>query len=330
LPFGLRLPGIVFLLVLARFAATLGYVAISLRIFPVLRKRVEFRPALLRQLLTYGGWVTVSNVVNPLLVYMDRFFIAAMMMASALAFYSVPFEVVTRLWIVASGLATTLFPAFSTLDSSGQRNRLESLYSRSLKYMLVVVTPVVLVLIVFARDILNIWLGADFAARSTLPMQILAVGVLTNSLTYLPYSLLQALNRPAAVAKLFAIELPCYAALLPFMISHFGIVGGAVAWCVRVTVEAFVFLVVAQKLLSLSPRVWTDRGLRASMGAVVLLSAALLPISVFLGGALVLRGGICSACLAVFVWVVWRHILNDVDRGLVRTMVGPAVGTARR
>ncbi|MCO4883473.1 MATE family efflux transporter, partial [Paraburkholderia caribensis] len=33
---------------------------------------------LCKQLLSFGGWMTVSNVVSPLMVYMDRFFIGAL------------------------------------------------------------------------------------------------------------------------------------------------------------------------------------------------------------------------------------------------------------
>ena len=53
-----------------------------------------------REILGFGGWMMVSNLVSPLMVFADRFVIAASSVASQLAYYTTPFEVVTRLLVV--------------------------------------------------------------------------------------------------------------------------------------------------------------------------------------------------------------------------------------
>jgi len=330
LPFGLKLPGIVLLLVLARVGALLAYLTFCLKRFPALAGKFPLERKLLGVLISYGGWVTVSNIVNPLLVYGDRFFVGALLSTAALTYYSVPFEVVTRIWIVAQGLAAALFPAFSTLEATGSRDKLESLYARSFKYLLIVLGPVVLFAVAFAGDILNIWLGPDFAARSTFLMQVLAVGVLLNSLTHLPYSLLQALDRPDTVAGLFVLELPCYAALLWFSISRFGLPGAAVAWSVRVGIEAILFLIVARELLALSPGVWADGGILKSLFAVAVLFGTALPASTLSGWPLPARFAAATACAGIFAWVAWRYLLDDTDRRPVRTIIRALVAPAKR
>lgn len=322
LPFGLKLPGIVLLLVLARVCTLLAYLAFCSLTFPALAGRFPFDRKLLGELVSYGGWVTVSNIVNPLLVYGDRLFVAGLLSTAALTYYAVPFEVVTRLWIVASGLAAALFPAFSTLEATGSRDRLELLCARSLKYLLLVLGPAVLLTVAFARDILTIWLGPDFAAKSTVAMQVLAVGVLLNSLTYVPYSLLQALNRPDVVAEVFVLELPGYAALLWFLISRFGLPGAASAWCIRVGIEAALFLIVARRLLALSPRVWVDSGVLRSIVALLVLFGSALPASTLSDWPLLARFTPAAACVGLFTWVAWRYLLDDIDRRPVRTIMG--------
>ena len=44
--------------------------------------------------------MTVSNVVNPLMVYFDRFLIGGRISMSAVAFYVTPYEVVTKLSMI--------------------------------------------------------------------------------------------------------------------------------------------------------------------------------------------------------------------------------------
>jgi len=103
--------------------------------------------------------------------------------------------------------------------------------------LLGLIGPVTLVVFVLAKPGLTLWLGAAFAAHSAPVLQILAVGVLLNSLASVPFSTLQAMRRPDLTAKIHLIELPLYLVLLAVLLQHFGIVGAAVAWTTRVGVD---------------------------------------------------------------------------------------------
>jgi len=70
---GLHLPGIILLLILRRLGATIAYLVICLKVFSILGHSISFDPKLLRPLMTYGGWVTVSSIVSAGLIYGDRF-----------------------------------------------------------------------------------------------------------------------------------------------------------------------------------------------------------------------------------------------------------------
>jgi len=85
----------------------------------------------------------------------------------------------------------TLFPAFSAMEGVGDRQRLGMFFARSIKYVFLVSGAIVVLIAVYAGQILQIWLGSDFAAESTAAMQVLALGVLINSLAQTPFALLQ-------------------------------------------------------------------------------------------------------------------------------------------
>ena len=77
----------------------------------------------MRTLLRLGGWNLVTNVVNPLLIYMDRFLIGSLVSLSAVAYYATPYDMITKLLIIPSSMAGPLFPAFAASYAQGDYNR---------------------------------------------------------------------------------------------------------------------------------------------------------------------------------------------------------------
>ncbi len=62
---GLRLPGIVLLLLLARAASLAGYLALGVRLYPELAQRPSWQGVDLRGILRFGNWAAVSGVLSP-------------------------------------------------------------------------------------------------------------------------------------------------------------------------------------------------------------------------------------------------------------------------
>jgi len=79
---GLRLPGIVLLLVASRLVSLLAHWLYCLQVLPCLRSWPTFSDSVVRPLIKFGGWVTVGNIVNPILLSMERFFIGSLLSVS--------------------------------------------------------------------------------------------------------------------------------------------------------------------------------------------------------------------------------------------------------
>ncbi|MFZ0523459.1 MAG: flippase [Candidatus Acidiferrales bacterium] len=306
LPFSRSLVPVVAVLVMGRMIAWIAHLLLCFKVQPLLRHRIAWQRAFVRPLMRFGGWMTVSNVIGPLMVTMDRFVIGAYLTVTAVAYYATPFEMVTKLWLFPNSLVGVVFPAFST-SFAHDRNRTAMLYDRSVKYVLLLMFPVVLLIVVLAPDALKLWLGSDFALHSTRVLQWLAVGVFINSLALVPAALLQGIGRPDLTAKLHMIELPAYLLTLWWCISKWGIEGAAMAWTGRVALDAVVLFFLASRLLpagtSLRPRTAFIAGL-----APIALAAATLPQGLALKGAFVL------ASLTAFAAVAWFLILTPEEK----------------
>ena len=238
LPFTHSLIPIIAVLAMGRVLACVAHFWACFHVLPGLRGDFGFHAPSVKPLFLFGGWMTVSNVLGPLMVTFDRFLIGSIISIAAVAYYSIPYEVVTKLWLISSALIGVLFPAFSATNAV-DRARLVFLFKCGVKYIFIILLPLALALVIFAPEGLALWLGNDFAHNSTSIARLLAVAVLVNSLAQVPFTHLQSIGRPDLTAKFHLLELPFYVVTLFFLARHWGITGVAIAWLLRVIIDTF-------------------------------------------------------------------------------------------
>ncbi|MHB1669921.1 flippase [Thiomonas sp.] len=190
----------------------------------------------LRHALRFGGWLSVSNLIGPLMVYADRFYLASQFPPAVVAYYTVPFDTAFRATSLPQTAMNALFPALAETQSRPEAST--RLLALAIRAVMVLVLPAVLVGAVFAHPLLTLWLDASFAGPATPVLQLLLIGIFLNSAAHLPYALLQAHGRSDLTAKLHLLELPVFAVLLVAGVHLFGITGAALAWTLRVALDA--------------------------------------------------------------------------------------------
>ncbi|MCU0729013.1 MAG: flippase [Sphingopyxis sp.] len=194
----------------------------------------SFDSARLRQLAEFGGWLTVTNVIGPIMTTADQLVIGALRSAAAVPVYAVPMNIAQRTMLVPATVSRTLFPIFSRrLGRDGN-----DLVSDAVLAMSVIVTPMFIVTVLLAGPFLTLWLGAEAAQHSTLILQLLALGAWFQSFGYILVTALQGEGRPATVAQIHLIELLPYLALLLGLVHQAGATGAAIAWTIRVVADA--------------------------------------------------------------------------------------------
>lgn len=248
LPFSHSLVPVVAVLAVGRYLGALSYLLVGRRLLPVMRSAPQWDSALVRPLLTFGGWMTASTVTAPLMSGMDRFYLGALVSMQAVAYYATPFDVVTKLFIIPYAVSGVLFPAFSTtLVSDPEQSR--ALYRRAWKLLALAMAPMSVVLILFAKIGLKTWIGPTFAARGAPVVQVLAVGVFVGAIAQPAFSLVLGAGRADWTGKMNLAQLPFYLGLFWVLTLRFGIVGTAAAWLIRTVADTLVLFLMANKLL---------------------------------------------------------------------------------
>lgn len=230
-----------------RYGALLAHYWVCRRVVPEINKAGTFQSRHWKALLRFGGWMTVSNIISPLMVNMDRFFIGAFVSVGAIAYYSTPFDMITKVMAISSAIVSVLFPMFGALHRV-DRQETARLYRQGLKSIFLILAPILLVLGAGAHVILLHWLGTDFALHGSVVMRILCLGVLINALAAVPFAFIQGVARPDLTAKFHLAEAPIYMVLLWVLGTHYGILGVAWAWTIRVTFD-FILLFLAARLI---------------------------------------------------------------------------------
>ena len=201
----------------------------------------------LRRLLTFGAWMTVSNIVSPLMVTGDRFVISAMLGAVLVAYYTVPSEVMARVLILPAALTGALFPRLASLMTAADLGAARRIYLQCIAVVVAALMPACLVLGLGAHWGLSHWLGADFAERSAPVVSVLALGLLLNGIAFVPFAAVQAAGLARVTAQLHVAEALFYFPLLWFGLHEFGLIGAAMAWTIRVGIDLVLLLIVAHR-----------------------------------------------------------------------------------
>jgi len=305
-PFSRSLTTAIAVLVAIRFVGILAHAIACFHVMPLLRQNFVLRRSLIVPVVRFGGWMTVSNVISPIMVYMDRFLIGALLSLPQLAYYTAPFDVVTRLTIIPGALSGVLFPAF-TVSLLQNRERTGMLLERGVKYTYLTIFPLVFFLAMFAPEGLRFWLGPGFAQTGSSVLRWLAAGVFVNSLAYMASTLLYSAGRPDLNAKLHLIELPVYLVMLILLVKGQGIVGAAIAWVARISLDAVLLTFCAHRILPHRPRFLLRLG-GAVFAGLLLLYAGTLPQAV---GLKVVIG---LSCLVLYGFATWFWCLAPEER----------------
>jgi len=200
-----------------------------------------------QRLFSYGKWITVSNMVGPVMINMDRLIVGWTLGATAAGLYAAPQDLLSRASSFSGALTSVLFPHLAKFRA----RRLTRLSDRVLTNAWdVVAYPTIAgftLLIAAMPALIQMWLPAHADASMIHTAQILAGGAMANTLAQLPAVDLQSGGRPDLNAKLHLAEVIPFAAATAVLSLLLGIEGAALAWSLRAVLDCLGLVVLSKK-----------------------------------------------------------------------------------
>jgi O-antigen/teichoic acid export membrane protein len=298
---------IVVFLIIVRLIVWLIYFFFNVKLNKEIIKEIKFNFASIKPLMRFGFWISIANLIGPLILYSDRFLIGAFVSAVAITYYAVPYEIITKLLIIPTALVTVLFPVFS-ISFAIKPDESKNLLIRGIKYVFLIVFPIVVLVITFAEEGMTLWVGAEFSAKSAPILQILSVGILMNCLSLIPNIFFQGTGKPKIPTLINLVELPFYLLFMWLMIKNFNIIGAAVAYLIMAFLDAVAMHFTALRVFSLR--------LQGKIYIPIAASTFLLIIPFQLNGLLdKIIFIILFSC--VFIAFNWKYLLDEYEKNTI-------------
>lgn len=305
---------IILFLVIIRTVIWLMYLLSAFRINKDLLSSISINFSLIKTIFKLSSWMTVSNVTVPIIVYIDRLLIASLISATAVTYYATPYEITTKLLIVPSALTAVLFPTFAANFFKDKMSTIK-LADKAMKYISLLLFPLIATITIFSFELLKIWLGTEFAQQSYLILQFLSVGIFFNSIAYIPFSFIEGIGRPDITAKIQLIELPIYVIFMWMAIKISGIYGAAFIYMLRMILDFSMMIYFSKRIVKI--KINFDR----KISFLIFFPLSVLTISFIQVLPLKIISSIIV--LIVFAFISWKFLLDEEDISIINTKIKP-------
>lgn len=190
------------------------------------------------------GWVGLTNVGSLILTYADRLLLASIASATALASFVIAHELATKIWMVTGAVLSATMPKVAAdIMKHGSIFSPDTPPASLNKVRLMILGAIVLpsiILTVFLKYALTIWLGAEYSVDIDVAGKILIAGIALNSMSQFNFGLLQIYKGESQGAQLQLFNISLAVILMAIFIPLYGAVGAAIAFSTRLVVDAYI------------------------------------------------------------------------------------------
>ena len=316
---GAGLPAIVILLLIKNLLMLVVYFLYTSKIMPSSKCfLVDFKVA--SSLFYYGWWIALHNAAVAILLYLDRFMVGAFLGISMLTYYAVPYELVSRLTIIPSSMMMVLFPAFGVMEAV-DKQKLREFFNKAFKYVFLIMGLLCSTLIIFSKEILSLWLGSDFAEKSSVILRILSIGVFFSSLAWINGTLLQGISHPEIVSIIHIIQVPVYILSTWYLIKAINIEGAALSWTFRIVLTLSLLWIFCWKLGFFKPTFFRQSGILKSSFILSIILGIIMSIKSFIPYSAINLLLLFLVFITLTLIVTWKHMLDQSDRDFVMSTI---------
>lgn len=293
------------MLVLATAAALLGVQRAARR----LRRGPDSpRPwmQLAKPIAAFGAPRTLSSGIEQALMWLDVLIVGLIAGASSAGVYAVVSRLIQAGTIPSTSMRIVVAPQFSRMLHTRRIRALTQLYSRTAQWIVLLSMPIYVLLTVLADPVLRIF-GPGFE-DGALALAVMSIGAIVSASTGNVQSLLLMSGRSGWAAINKIIVLNVMLTLLLTLVPLWGILGGALASTVAVSLDAVLATVQVRRSVRIRSNI--PRVLLAILVAGAATAVPAVAARIVLGdSALALIAGTISA---VILWAVAIYLTRGV------------------
>ncbi|MBQ5938592.1 MULTISPECIES: oligosaccharide flippase family protein [unclassified Massilia] len=179
------------------------------------------------ELLGFSAYSFLARFASLSYAYADKLIIGALVGVTGLAYFTVAATLANRVLGLTFRLSGVFFPAASALAARGELARLDQVYVKATRYVVYLNAAILVLVAVFAHQILGYWMNEDFARHGAVVLAVMALSQFVDSLTNLPSLVNDGMGHPR-VSGMFALGRALAGLLVVWLgVAGWGIDGAA-------------------------------------------------------------------------------------------------------
>jgi len=192
-----------------------------------------FQIGQLKRVWRFAAGISAVSVLGLALLQTDKIVLSKILTLEKFGYYTLAASVSANLYMIVKSVYSVVFPRCTQLVTAADQEGLKRFYHRSSEVMSVLLLPMVVVLALFSREILLVWIGnSEIAANTCWLLTLLVIGAGLHGLAHIPW----AVQLAHGWTKLgFYQNLAAVFMLVPLIIVlayRYGAIGAAAMWVV--------------------------------------------------------------------------------------------------
>jgi O-antigen/teichoic acid export membrane protein len=189
-----------------------------------------------RKELWFDKWKFATGIAGitllaTILTQLDKVILSNLLTLELFGYYAVAAAVAGSLNYIASPIFSALFPRFTQGVAEGKEADLVLLYHKGCQLMSVIVVPGWIIVALFSKELLSLWIRNLFIVKNTyLLVSLIITGTAFNSIMLLPLALQLAHGWTKLSFYKNVVSVILFIPMLIWLIKHYGSAGAAVAW----------------------------------------------------------------------------------------------------
>jgi O-antigen/teichoic acid export membrane protein len=172
-------------------------------------------------------------ILSTVLTQTDKIAVSKMLPLDMLGYYSLATAVASVPLMLASPIASAIFPRMTGLVAAADRSNLTPLYHQTCQLVAVVTLPAGLAIALFSSELVLAWTGsATTAGQVATTASLLVCGQMLQAITVMPFYVALAHGNVSLNLRVGVFSVILITPLLIFLIRDYGVVGGGISWLI--------------------------------------------------------------------------------------------------
>ncbi len=181
----------------------------------------------------FAAGMAMVSVASVVLLQLDKLVLSALVPLEQFGIYMVAVLASSAIGAVFMPVFNIIYPRMTYLAEAGETATLNVYYTRGTKLLGMALFPLAMVVGIFSEPFITLWTGDAQLATQVKPLILcLVAGFAINGIMHFPYALQLAYGRSAIALRLSVVAAIVSIPILLFLVTHYGVLGGAISWLV--------------------------------------------------------------------------------------------------